>query len=260
MGGLANGLNGVGAINILMILSAGAMIGNSGPGDRPVEAGWATSEGQSCSIYRTKDDRFTFLAATSPREWMIRVHDRKWKFPAKQPLSFKVETAHSFRFVEGNRAKTSNGWQGVVASLEPELVKAAAGNKNIMIQAGSGLLTNVDLDGLNEKMNAFQTCAARLPPAMPPEQRVVKSAVLVSDLSIRASEIGLTMPAQKELRFRLNINEEGMATSCQIVQPSGSLAFDARICALLKQRARFRPARNGSGNPVPTTFQSSVRF
>jgi hypothetical protein len=55
---------------------------------------------------------------------------------------------------------------------------------------------------------------------------------------------------QGTAQFFLLINEKGAVAGCNIVEPSGAPVLDARGCEIIKERARFKPARDRNGKPV----------
>ena len=57
-------------------------------------------------------------------------------------------------------------------------------------------------------------------------------------------------------RFRLTVNAEGGVMTCVITGSSGSKALDDQACRMLRLRARFQPARDSHGNPIPFTWNS----
>lgn len=62
-----------------------------------------------------------------------------------------------------------------------------------------------------------------------------------------------------QVRFRLTIDPEGRTTGCTIVE-SGGATFDAATCRLLRERARFEPARNSAGTAMASTHSSSIAW
>jgi protein TonB len=48
--------------------------------------------------------------------------------------------------------------------------------------------------------------------------------------------------------FDVQLN--GRATDCRVVQSSGVPAIDAETCRLVTSKLRFRPARDRQGSPV----------
>lgn len=58
--------------------------------------------------------------------------------------------------------------------------------------------------------------------------------------------------------FRLGIGTDGRPTDCTITRSSGSAELDATACRLLMRRARFTPARGADGQPVVSSYGSTV--
>lgn len=58
---------------------------------------------------------------------------------------------------------------------------------------------------------------------------------------------------------RFLIDETGKARSCEIVQSSGSALLDARSCEIA-MRARWRPARDAHGNPMPESWRWAINW
>jgi TonB family protein len=56
---------------------------------------------------------------------------------------------------------------------------------------------------------------------------------------------------QGRVAVALVIGPEGRVTACTIIASSGSAALDAATCRILRSRARYAPARDARGNPVP---------
>ncbi|HEY0112349.1 MAG TPA: TonB family protein [Allosphingosinicella sp.] len=102
------------------------------------------------------------------------------------------------------------------------------------------------------------------PPPPPPPKKVepVKAkanlASYVSDADYPASAI--RNEEQGTTRFRLEVGSDGRVTDCTVTGSSGSSALDAVTCRLMKQRARFTPARDSSGNVTSGSMSSSIRW
>lgn len=58
--------------------------------------------------------------------------------------------------------------------------------------------------------------------------------------------------------FKLSVSAEGRVTECTVTSSSGFSDLDATACRELQRRARFSPAKDASGNAIPTTYSSSV--
>lgn len=60
--------------------------------------------------------------------------------------------------------------------------------------------------------------------------------------------------------FRVEIDSRGKVTSCTIVATSSDSDLDGRTCAVMLERARFRPALDSEGRPVPDSVTASVTW
>ena len=60
--------------------------------------------------------------------------------------------------------------------------------------------------------------------------------------------------------FKLTISVLGVPARCEITRSSGDPDLDAATCALMMNRARFKPATDRSGLAIVSTFVSSVRW
>lgn len=52
------------------------------------------------------------------------------------------------------------------------------------------------------------------------------------------------------LRFAVLIDESGRVADCTIIETSGVPSLDAQTCFIIKERARFQPARDSAGKPA----------
>ena len=56
--------------------------------------------------------------------------------------------------------------------------------------------------------------------------------------------------------IRLEVGKDGRVSACTIIRSSGLSKLDARTCRLLIRKARFAPARDSRGKPVPDIHES----
>jgi TonB family protein len=56
-----------------------------------------------------------------------------------------------------------------------------------------------------------------------------------------------------QVYFQLTIGANGRVTDCVIAATSGSPTLDGTTCRILRSRARYAPARDAAGTPVPDT-------
>ncbi|WP_344706739.1 energy transducer TonB [Sphingomonas swuensis] len=73
------------------------------------------------------------------------------------------------------------------------------------------------------------------------------------DSAIRNDEQGTTT-------FELTVSPKGRVEDCRIASSSGSATLDSTTCRILQERARFRPATDPAGNPVPDTVRGRIRW
>ncbi|MBV9930892.1 MAG: energy transducer TonB [Alphaproteobacteria bacterium] len=96
------------------------------------------------------------------------------------------------------------------------------------------------------------------PPREPahPLGRGLVSLISTDDYPLAA----LRADEQGNVTVRLDIDAAGSVSACTVVQSSGSASLDAATCALLRERARFSPARDRRGRPVPDTYSQTVNW
>ncbi|WP_299323149.1 TIR domain-containing protein [Parasphingopyxis sp.] len=61
-------------------------------------------------------------------------------------------------------------------------------------------------------------------------------------------------------RFQVRVGANGIPTACFTIGSSGHFQLDARACNMVMSRARFRPARDASGNPTAGLYSGSHRW
>ncbi|MEH6723042.1 MAG: TonB family protein [Qipengyuania sp.] len=59
-------------------------------------------------------------------------------------------------------------------------------------------------------------------------------------------------------RFRLEIAANGRVTDCTVTGSTGHGVLDTATCKLVTQRARFEPARSGTGEAVASSYSGAV--
>jgi len=60
--------------------------------------------------------------------------------------------------------------------------------------------------------------------------------------------------------FSLSIDAAGKVTGCTITRSTGHGALDEATCQLIGKRARFAPARDGSGKPVAGSYSGTITW
>lgn len=105
------------------------------------------------------------------------------------------------------------------------------------------------------------------PPASPPklEPRTVKPARAKANLASYVSDSDYPSTAarneeQGTTRFKLAVGPDGKVKDCTVTSSSGSSALDSTTCKLMRQRARFTPAKDNMGEPTGDTVASAIRW
>jgi TonB family protein len=62
------------------------------------------------------------------------------------------------------------------------------------------------------------------------------------------------------VRFALLIDEQGQVADCTVIETSGVAVLDTQSCAVMKQRAKFEPARGPDGKPAKDALLSAIRW
>jgi TonB family protein len=70
----------------------------------------------------------------------------------------------------------------------------------------------------------------------------------------------LSASKQGLVNFRLAVDAQGAATSCEIQRSIGDKAFDLAACTALKRSAHFTPATDAKGRPVASFYLSSIKW
>lgn len=60
--------------------------------------------------------------------------------------------------------------------------------------------------------------------------------------------------------FLLMVSEAGAVTDCHIPDPSGFAELDDKTCVLMRERARFHPAKDAEGRAVKSQYHNVVRW
>lgn len=86
------------------------------------------------------------------------------------------------------------------------------------------------------------------------EPRTDSSWVSDRDYPRQARDLGL----QGKTRLRLGVDVKGCASDCEILVSTGFAVLDNATCTLMLKNARFKPATNEKGDPVPTDFETQI--
>lgn len=103
------------------------------------------------------------------------------------------------------------------------------------------------------------------PPAVLTEPKRVEPARAKANLASYVSDEDYPSSAarneeQGTTRFRLAVGPDGRVKECTVTSSSGSTALDATTCKLMRQRAKFTPAKNDRGELTSDTVTSAIRW
>ncbi len=62
------------------------------------------------------------------------------------------------------------------------------------------------------------------------------------------------------VHFRLNIDDKGSVTACEIQHSTGGTDFEKAVCRAYTRRAKFSPAIDANGKPAATFYRNAVVF
>lgn len=103
------------------------------------------------------------------------------------------------------------------------------------------------------------------PPAPPVEAKTVEPARARANLASYVSDEDYPSSAarneeQGTTRFKLVVGADGRVKDCTVTSSSGSSALDSTTCRLMRQRAKFTPAKNNRGEPTTDTVSNAIRW
>ena len=103
------------------------------------------------------------------------------------------------------------------------------------------------------------------PAPAPPAAKTVEPARAKANLASYVSDEDYPSNAvrneeQGTTRFRLAVGPDGKVKECTVTSSSGSSALDSTTCKLMRQRARFTPAKNNRGEPTSDTVSNAIRW
>lgn len=223
-------------------------------------AGWDLyRSADACSLGRLASKSFVFITWTAEGEHRLRVHDPQLQVEQDVPNSTSAIIDGKRFEVTAKGARTSDGVPGLLFFDASELIAAARSKETFGLVVNGHNEVTITLNGLAEAFSDFARCAGNLTKRVP-EMVPVVAAKLVQSPWLSREELPSLGNSRNELTFRLTITKEGAPDKCDVIESSGSQTLDEAACHLLRMRSRFTPALNASGKPVPSTYQSSVRF
>lgn len=177
---------------------------------------------------------------------------------------------------------------GFMTAMEPDFLTHFAAGRSLHIYRGETRVDQLSLSGSAAGIGVLRRCVASVkarldaearekarfahipkdpfgtPPAAPEADDATHARAkanitsLISDEDYPASAV--RAGEQGTVRFRVAVDANGRVTDCTILSSSGSPALDSSTCRLVRSRARFTPATDKSGKPVPDTVESAITW
>lgn len=132
-----------------------------------------------------------------------------------------------------------------------------------------GLDETFSLSSMEPLMKVMDDCVADLKSVF----NVVPSGTEAATIGTRAKgnlaqyfsdedypEVAIDKGQTGRVRFALLIQEDGRVADCTIVETSGAAALDTQVCAMLKARAKYQPAKGHDGKPAKDATVGSVTW
>lgn len=94
------------------------------------------------------------------------------------------------------------------------------------------------------------------PAVQPPVPRWRQTLVEPGDYPAQARRRG----RQGIVRVALIVGPDGRVADCRVTTSSGTPVLDQTTCRIMRERARFRPARDAAGNPTVGSYRDSVNW
>ncbi|MEO8547392.1 MAG: energy transducer TonB [Sphingomicrobium sp.] len=146
----------------------------------------------------------------------------------------------------------------------PEMEQARFA-KTVTLRAARALDVSFELRSMSALLTGLQDCTADLKSYwnMGGEQdgRIATSAMgdvralfTSDDYPVQA----LKNDQQGQSRFLLLIDDKGSVAGCHVLQASGVPVLDAMGCQVIRQRAKFTPARDSRGAAVRSTYTTPL--
>jgi len=259
---------------------------------------WAVDYGDDyCRLMRDFSDGNStvglFIERTQPGPFirLIVIGDGVRLFRGAEQVGYRMAPGGAIRNVPKLRYLTSDGQQylnlGVTTFADPPVVvpgaptafparytaegESAAASRIAGLTLDSGLTAPVTIDtgNLGSAATALQQCADDLlaswglDPAA--HQRLMRPAMpagptsgWVSTDTVPFGDFAKLSGGNNE--FRIIIDEQGRAQSCNVQWPTLDEVINRRVCSSVMEKGTFHPALNEAGQPVRSYWTTSVFF
>lgn len=137
------------------------------------------------------------------------------------------------------------------------LMISAKGNLRWQLQASAMAKAVAALDecvfGLRKELGFNENIAVKPEPVMKPSPATWATNDDYPPQSRRNKDEGIA-------HFLLMLSETGAVKDCHIVDSSGFAELDAKTCELMRERAKFEPAKDASGAAVTSQYNNRVMW
>jgi TonB family protein len=168
---------------------------------------------------------------------------------------------------EGARAALSSGGQNYLmwksaatdeAFADDQILRiTASGKLNWSLQASNMAKAVAGLDacasGLRKDLGYNENVAVKPEPVMDPHPGYWATNDDYPQQSRRNRDEGI-------VSFLLMVSETGTVADCHILESSGFTELDAKTCALMRERAKFHPAKDAKGDAVSSQYTNRVMW
>jgi TonB family protein len=148
----------------------------------------------------------------------------------------------------------TNGANLLILRLAPSRyagrLRQLAEAASITITFGNHPPVTHEVPGAREGVPALLACAEEARNALPEAERLQRASLGSYFSSADYPSSSVENREQGTVRFWIEVSAQGRVTDCHIVQSSGSAALDTATCRVMRERARYTPARDANGRPV----------
>lgn len=192
----------------------------------------------------------------------------------------------SLKFDDGPRRSQSMTFSGVKqtgnllfrTNLSRATIDRLAASSKVRVEAAGRLDETLELSQMQSLLKVLNDCAVDLakiwhvggqehapksgsqdgpPPGLSRDLDGTLSGLLSAD---DYPDSAVFFGDQGTVKVALLVDERGLVADCTVVDTSSVAALDAQTCALVKQRARFKPAQGDDGKPAKSATTATITW
>lgn len=165
------------------------------------------------------------------------------------------------------QAYTSQANKRIVRfSVEPEKYKLTEDGATLSFDLGREGNYSFPVPSLPKALLTLEACSKSLRKAFGIDQQMLDRVTVepkqigftfrTSDYPVDAARTG----QQGDVAVLAFVESDGHVSECSVIESSAIASFDSTTCAVLKSRARFKPARDASGAAMRSPVYVRVRW